>query len=66
LDALRNAYIAAVAEPLARCDGLKIPGLAETQGLDLPKSFFAGKLESAKSTVGGRRPDRVPAPDFVR
>jgi len=49
LDALRDAYIAAVAEHLARCDGLKIPEWAETQGLDLPKSFFAGKLESLKA-----------------
>jgi hypothetical protein len=56
LDALRDAYIAAVAEHLARCHGLEVPGWAETQGLDLTRPFFAGKLESLKARLAVESP----------
>ena len=51
LDPLRDAYIAAVAEHLARCYRLDIPDWAETQGMDLKRPFFAGNLESLKARL---------------
>jgi hypothetical protein len=51
LDPLRDAYIAAVAEHLARCYRLDIPEWAETQGMDLKRPFFAGNLESLKARL---------------
>jgi hypothetical protein len=51
LDALHDAYIAAVAEHLARTDNLPIPDWAESQGLDLEHPFFAGNLESLKARL---------------
>lgn len=51
LDDLRDAYIAAVAEHLARSYGLAVPEWAETQGLDLKQPFFAGGLESLKAVL---------------
>jgi hypothetical protein len=51
LDPLRDAYIAAVAEHLARSWHLEIPIWAETQGMDLKRPFFAGKLESLKARL---------------
>jgi hypothetical protein len=51
LDALRDAYIAAVAEHLARCYNLEIPAWAVHQGLDLAQPFFAGGLESLKARL---------------
>ena len=56
LDALRDAYVAAVAEHLARCYGLEIPTWAENQGLDLTQPFFAGKLESLKARLAVESP----------
>jgi len=56
LDPLRDAYIAAVAEYLARRHGQEIPDWAENQGLDLPLPFFAGKLESLKARLTVERP----------
>jgi hypothetical protein len=51
LDALRDAWLAAVAEHLARTDRLAIPPWAETQGLDLEHPFFAGGLQSLKARL---------------
>ncbi|HEX5328406.1 MAG TPA: hypothetical protein VFW75_17255 [Acetobacteraceae bacterium] len=51
LDELRDAYIAAVAEHLARSYDLAVPEWAETQGLDLKQPFFAGGLESLKAIL---------------
>jgi hypothetical protein len=51
LDPLRDAYIAAVAEHLARSYSLDIPYWAETQGMDLKHPFFAGNLESLKARL---------------
>jgi hypothetical protein len=51
LDALRDAYLAAVGEHLARCYHLEIPAWAETRGLDLEHPFFAGGLESLKARL---------------
>ena len=51
LDALRDAYFAAVGEHLARCYHLEIPAWAETGGLDLEHPFFAGGLESLKARL---------------
>ena len=51
LDPLRDAYIAAVAEHLARCHHLDIPDWAETQGMELKRPFFAGNLESLKARL---------------
>jgi hypothetical protein len=51
LDALRDAYLAAVGEHLARCHDLEIPDWAETRGLDLQRPFFAGGLQSLKARL---------------
>jgi len=51
LDALQDAWLAAVAEHLARTDHLEIPYWAETQGLDLRHPFFAGNLQSLKARL---------------
>jgi hypothetical protein len=51
LDALRDAWLAAVAEHLARTDRLEIPYWAETQGLDPRHPFFAGNLQSLKARL---------------
>lgn len=56
LDPLRDAYIAAVAEHLARCFDLDIPQWSETQGLDLKSPFFAGGLESLKARLAVESP----------
>ena len=51
LDELRDAYIAAVAEHLARSYDIPVPDWAETQGMDLKQPFFAGGLESLKAIL---------------
>jgi hypothetical protein len=56
LDELRDAYLAAVAEHLARSHGLGVPGWAETQGLGLERPFFAGGLESTKAILLAQSP----------
>ncbi len=56
IDPLRDAYIAAVAEHLARTHGLPIPGWTETQGNDLHRPFFAGGLESLKGVLLAESP----------
>lgn len=51
LDALRDAYLAAVAEHLARWYGLAIPEWSESYGMGLKRPFFAGGLESLKAVL---------------
>ncbi len=51
LDDLRDAYLAATAEHLARCHDLPIPEWSETYGLALRRPFFAGGLESLKALL---------------
>ena len=51
LDDLRNAYLAATAEHLARCHNLEVPPLSETYGHALRRPFFAGGLESMKALL---------------
>jgi len=51
LDDLRDAYLAATAEHLARCHDLPIPPWSETCGLALRQPFFAGGLESLKALL---------------
>ncbi len=51
LDDMRDAYLGAVAEHLARCYGLAVPAWAETYGCSLRVPFFAGGLESLKATL---------------
>jgi hypothetical protein len=51
LDDLRDAYLAATAEHLARCHGLPVPEWSETYGLALRHPFFAGGLESLKALL---------------
>ena len=56
IDALRDAYVAAVAEHLARSYGLPIPEWTEVQGNDLHTPFFAGGLESLKGVLVAESP----------
>lgn len=51
LDDLRDAYIAATAEHLARCHDLPLPDWCETYGRSLKRPFFAGGLESLKAVL---------------
>jgi hypothetical protein len=51
LDNLRDAYLAATAEHLARCHDLSVPTWSETYGLALRQPFFAGGLESLKALL---------------
>jgi hypothetical protein len=51
LDDLRDAYLAATAEHLARCFGLDVPEWSEDHGLNLKRPFFAGGLESLKARL---------------
>ena len=50
LDALRDAYLAAVAEHFARWYAA-IPEWSESYGMDLKRPFFAGGLESLKALL---------------
>jgi len=51
LDPLRDAYLAAMAEHLARSFGLPVPEWSETHGNGLTRPFFAGGLESLKAIL---------------
>jgi len=51
LDDLRDAYLGATAEHLARRYDLDVPAWAETYGLALRRPFFAGGLESLKALL---------------
>ena len=51
IDAVHDAYIAAVAEHLSRSYGLPLPEWTEVHGNDLHEPFFAGGLQSLKSIL---------------
>lgn len=56
IDAVRDAYLAAVAEHLARSYGLTIPDWTEEQGNELHYPFFSGGLESLKGVLVAESP----------
>jgi hypothetical protein len=56
IDALHDAYIAAVAEHLSRSHALPIPEWTETHGNGLREPFFAGGLESLKGILVAESP----------
>jgi hypothetical protein len=56
IDALHDAYVAAVAEHLARVYGLRIPEWSETHGNALREPFFAGGLQSLKGVLAVESP----------
>jgi hypothetical protein len=56
IDAVRDAYVAAVAEHLARVYGLRIPEWSETHGNGLREPFFAGGLQSLKGVLVAESP----------
>jgi hypothetical protein len=51
IDAVHDAYVAAVAEHLARVYELPIPAWTETHGNGLREPFFAGGLQSLKDIL---------------
>lgn len=51
IDALHDAYVAAVAEHLARVYELRMPEWSETHGNGLREPFFAGGLQSLKGVL---------------
>jgi hypothetical protein len=51
LDDLRDAWLAAVAEHLARSFDLPVPAWSETHGNNLRRPFFAGGLETLKAIL---------------
>jgi hypothetical protein len=56
IDAVHDAYVAAVAEHLARIYGLQIPEWSETHGNGLREPFFAGGLQSLKEILVAESP----------
>lgn len=56
IDALHDAYVAAVAEHLARVHGLQIPEWSEDHGDGLRAPFFAGGLQSLKGVLVAESP----------
>jgi hypothetical protein len=56
IDAVHDAYAAAVAEHLARVYGLPIPEWTETHGNGLREPFFAGGLQSLKGVLVAESP----------
>jgi hypothetical protein len=56
IDAVHDAYVAAVAEHLARVYGLSIPEWSETHGNGLHEPFFAGGLQSLKGVLTAESP----------
>ena len=56
IDALHDAYLAAVAEHLARSFDLAVPAWTEEQGNDLHVPFFAGGLEALKGVLLAESP----------
>jgi hypothetical protein len=56
IDAVHDAYVAAVAEHLARVYGLRIPEWSETHGNGLREPFFAGGLQSLKGVLLAESP----------
>ena len=66
IDAVHDAYVAAVAEHLARVYGLRIPEWSETHGNGLREPFFAGGLQSLKGGAGRREPNSLSSAPLVR
>jgi hypothetical protein len=56
IDAVHDAYVAAVVEHLARSYGLPIPEWTETHGNELHEPFFAGGLQSLKGILVAESP----------
>ncbi|WP_025033543.1 hypothetical protein [Bradyrhizobium sp. DOA9] len=56
IDALHDAYVAAVAEHLARVHGLPVPEWTEDHGNGLREPFFAGGLQSLKGVLVAESP----------
>ena len=56
IDAVHDAYVAAVAEHLARVYGLSIPEWSETHGNGLHEPFFSGGLQSLKGVLTAESP----------
>jgi hypothetical protein len=56
IDAVHDAYVAAVAGHLARVYGLPIPEWSETHGNGLREPFFAGGLQSLKEVLIAESP----------
>ncbi len=56
IDAVHDAYVAAVAEHLARVYGLPIPEWSEIHGNGLHEPFFAGGLQSLKGVLTAESP----------
>jgi hypothetical protein len=56
IDALRDAYVAAVAEHLARLHALQVPGWTEMHGNGLHEPFFAGGLHSLRGILFAESP----------
>lgn len=56
IDAVHDAYVAAVAEHLARVYGLRIPEWSEIHGNGLREPFFAGGLQSLKGVLVAESP----------
>lgn len=56
IDALHDAYIAAVAEHLSMSHGLAVPEWTEMHGNGLHEPFFAGGLESLKGVLVAESP----------
>ena len=56
IDAVHDAYVAAVAEHLARVYGLSIPEWSEAHGNGLREPFFAGGLQSLKGILTAESP----------
>jgi hypothetical protein len=56
LDALRDAYVAAVAEHLANVYALQVPRWTEEQGNDLHQPVFAGGLDSLRGVLFAESP----------
>jgi hypothetical protein len=56
IDAVHDAYIAAVAEHLSRSHGLPIPEWSEKHGNGLHEPFFAGGLQSLKGVLLAESP----------
>ena len=51
IDPIRDAYLAAVAEHLARSFGISVPEWSEIHGNALNRPFFAGGLESLNAVL---------------
>ena len=56
IDAVHDAYVAAVAEHLARVYGMPIPEWSEAHGNGLREPFFASGLQSLKGVLVAESP----------